>query len=114
MIADESRHPTIGTVGLTEPEAREKYGDAVKICVYHPHSFPSPPKSPPDKSTFRALYFSMIPEEHKEPSVYKLIVVGEEEKVVGVHIIGMGSDEVMQGFGVAVKMGGMSHLLSCL
>lgn len=59
-----------------------------------------------DKSSFRALYFSMIDEDHKEPSVYKLIVVGEEEKVVGIHIIGMGSDEVMQGFGVAVKMGG--------
>ncbi|KAI0032360.1 glutathione-disulfide reductase [Vararia minispora EC-137] len=82
-------HPPIGTVGLTEPEAREKYGDAVKIY----------------KSNFRALFFSMVPEEHKEPTMYKLIVVGEEERVVGVHIIGMGSDEVMQGFGVAVKMG---------
>ncbi|KAF8515886.1 glutathione-disulfide reductase [Gautieria morchelliformis] len=82
-------HPPIGTVGLTEPEAREKYGDAVKIY----------------KSTFRALYFSMLPEAHKEPSVYKLIVVGEEEKVVGMHIIGVGSDEVTQGFAVAVKMG---------
>jgi len=40
--------------------------------------------------------------------MYKLVVVGEEERVVGVHIIGQGSDEVMQGFGVAVKMGGMS------
>jgi len=40
--------------------------------------------------------------------VYKLIVVGEEERVVGVHIIGQGSDEVMQGFAVAVKMGGKS------
>lgn len=50
-------------------------------------------------------------DEEKEPSVYKLIVVGEEEKVVGVHIIGMGSDEVMQGFGVAVKMGGELLLL---
>lgn len=48
----------------------------------------------------------MLPEAHKEPSVYKLIVVGEEEKVVGMHIIGMGSDEVTQGFAVAVKMGG--------
>jgi len=38
--------------------------------------------------------------------MYKLIVVGPEERVVGVHIVGMGSDEVMQGFGVAVKMGG--------
>ena len=59
-----------------------------------------------DKSSFRALYFSMLDEEHKEPSIYKLIVVGEEEKVVGVHIFGLGSDEVMQGFAVAVKMGG--------
>ncbi len=48
----------------------------------------------------------MIDEAHKEPSLYKLIVVGPEEKVVGIHIIGLGSDEVMQGFGVAVKMGG--------
>ena len=48
----------------------------------------------------------MVEEEHKEPTVYKLICAGPEERVVGVHIIGMGSDEVMQGFAVAVKMGG--------
>jgi glutathione reductase (NADPH) len=60
---------------------------------------------PADKSNFRALYFSMVDEHHKEPTAYKLVCVGEEEKVVGVHIIGLGSDEVMQGFGVAVKMG---------
>ncbi|CAE6525085.1 unnamed protein product [Rhizoctonia solani] len=82
-------HPTIGTVGLTEPEAREKYGDQVKIY----------------KSSFKALYYSMIPEGHKEPTAYKLVCVGPEEKVVGIHIIGLGSDEIMQGFGVAVKMG---------
>ena len=58
-----------------------------------------------DKSSFRALYFSMLPEEEKEPSVYKLIVAGPEEKVVGIHIIGLGSDEVIQGFAVALKMG---------
>lgn len=38
--------------------------------------------------------------------MYKLVCAGQEEKVVGVHIIGMGSDEVLQGFAVAVKMGG--------
>jgi len=38
--------------------------------------------------------------------MYKLIVTGPEEKVVGIHLIGQGSDEAMQGFGVAVKMGG--------
>ncbi|PPR00052.1 hypothetical protein CVT24_009008 [Panaeolus cyanescens] len=83
-------HPPIGTVGLTEPQARKKYGDdAIKIY----------------KASFRSLYFSMVEEEHKEPTVYKLIVAGPEERVVGVHIIGVGSDEAMQGFGVAVKMG---------
>jgi len=38
--------------------------------------------------------------------MYKLIVVGPEERVVGIHIIGLGSDEVIQGFSVAVKMKG--------
>lgn len=47
----------------------------------------------------------MVSEEEKEPSVYKLIVTGPEEKVVGIHIIGLGSDEVIQGFAVALKMG---------
>jgi glutathione reductase (NADPH) len=59
-----------------------------------------------DKSSFKALYFSMVEEDHKEPSLYKLIVVGPEERIVGIHMIGQGSDEAMQGFGVAVKMGG--------
>ncbi|KAF7359210.1 RNA helicase [Mycena sanguinolenta] len=81
-------HPTIGTVGLTEPQAREKYGDTVKIY----------------KTSFRSLYFSMIDEEHKEPSMFKVVCVGPEERVVGIHIIGAGSDEMMQGFAVAVKM----------
>ncbi|KAJ7221684.1 glutathione reductase [Mycena pura] len=81
-------HPPIGTVGLTETQAREQYGDSVKIY----------------KTSFRSLYFSMIEEEHKEPSMFKLVCVGPEERVVGVHILGAGSDEMMQGFAVAVKM----------
>jgi glutathione reductase (NADPH) len=100
-------HPTIGTVGLTEAKAREKYGDAVKIC--QSLSFPSIchiDSNRADKSTFTALYYSMIEPEHKQPSLYKLVVVGKEERVVGVHILGLGSDEVLQGFAVAVKMGG--------
>lgn len=100
-------HPTIGTVGLTEPQAREKYGDSIKICMFGATYCASRLLIAfPDKSSFRALYFSMINEEHKEPTVYKVICVGPEERVVGIHIIGQGSDEVMQGFGVAVKMGG--------
>jgi hypothetical protein len=39
----------------------------------------------------------MLDENHKQPTAYKLVVVGEEEKVVGLHIIGEGSDEIMQG-----------------
>ncbi|MCO5596215.1 hypothetical protein L7F22_050275 [Adiantum nelumboides] len=81
-------HPTSGTVGLTEPEAREKYGDD-KVKIY--------------KSNFVSMYYGML--EHKQPSAYKLVCVGPEEKVVGVHIVGLGSDEIMQGFAVAVKMG---------
>lgn len=81
-------HPTSGTVGLTEPEAKEKFGeDQVKIY----------------KSSFTAMYFGMMT--HKQPSVFKLVCVGKEEKVVGVHLVGLGSDEMMQGFAVAVKMG---------
>ncbi|KAI5899234.1 uncharacterized protein SCHCODRAFT_02604549 [Schizophyllum commune H4-8] len=83
-------HPPIGTTGLTEKQAREKYGDE-NIKIY--------------KASFRSLYFSMVDEDHKEPTVHKLICAGPEERVVGIHILGMGSDEIMQGFGVAVKMG---------
>ena len=49
------------------------------------------------------MYFSML--EHKQPSKYKLICLGPEEKVIGLHIFGMGSDEMLQGFAVAIKMG---------
>jgi len=82
-------HPTIGSVGMTEPEAREKYGDKIKIY----------------STNFKAMSFAMLEEKDKQPTAYKLICVGEEEKVVGLHIIGEGSDEILQGFGVAVKMG---------
>jgi len=81
-------HPEIGSIGLTEPEAREKY-PSKDIKIY--------------KSEFTAMYYAML--EKKGPTAYKLICVGEDEKVVGMHIIGLGSAEILQGFGVAVKMG---------
>lgn len=49
------------------------------------------------------MYYAML--EHKGPTSYKLICEGENERVVGLHIIGLGSAEMLQGFGVAVKMG---------
>lgn len=82
-------HPEVGAIGLTEPEAREKYGDKVKVYA----------------SNFTAMYFAMMEPENKPPTSYKLVCVGPEEKVVGLHILGTGSAEMLQGFGVAVKMG---------
>ena len=51
------------------------------------------------------MFFALCPPEKKQKTVYKLICAGKEEKVVGLHIIGLGSDEILQGFGVAIKMG---------
>ncbi|WP_286264032.1 glutathione-disulfide reductase [Thalassotalea atypica] len=82
-------HPVIGTVGLTENEAITEYGvDQVKVY----------------KSQFTALYQAMT-EEYRDPTRMKLICVGKEEKIVGIHSIGFGSDELLQGFAVAMKMG---------
>lgn len=83
-------HPEAGSIGLTEPEAREKYGDE-NIKVYN--------------TEFTAMYFAMMEADQKGPTAYKLIVTGKEEKVVGLHILGLGSSELLQGFGVAIKMG---------
>jgi len=82
-------HPQIGSIGLTEPQAREKYGDSVKVYL----------------SNFTAMYYAMMEQEDKGPTSYKLIVEGPNERVVGLHILGIGSDEILQGFGVAIKMG---------
>ncbi|KAJ3036091.1 Glutathione reductase [Rhizophlyctis rosea] len=81
-------HPPAGSVGLSQPQAEERYGKE-NIKIY--------------QSKFTNMYFSMV--EHKQPTVYKLVCAGPEEKVVGVHLIGKESDEILQGFAVAVKMG---------
>ena len=44
-------------------------------------------------------------EQQKKPMAMKLVCVGPDELVVGLHVIGFGADEMLQGFGVAVKMG---------
>ncbi|MCJ1265211.1 Glutathione reductase [Lobaria immixta] len=85
-------HPEVGTIGLTEPQAISKYGkEAVKI--YH--------------TRFAAMFYDFHPAEEKnlQPTEYKIVCQGPEEKIVGLHILGLGSSEMMQGFGVAVKMG---------
>ena len=81
-------HPPIGTVGLTEPQAIEQYGEE-NVKVY--------------KSSFTAMYTAVT--EHRQPCRMKLVCVGKEEKIVGLHGIGFGVDEMIQGFAVAIKMG---------
>lgn len=83
-------HPEVGAIGLTEPQAIEKYGRE-NIKIY--------------KTAFTAMYYAMMDPESKGPTSYKLITAGPEEKVVGLHIMGQGSAEMLQGFGVAIKMG---------
>ncbi|KAI1825430.1 putative glutathione protein [Xylaria intraflava] len=83
-------HPEVGSIGLTEPEAVEKYGrENLKIYT----------------TSFTAMYYAMMDPSEKGPTKYKVICTGPEEKVVGLHIMGLGSGEMLQGFGVAVKMG---------
>lgn len=81
-------HPPIGTVGLTEPQAIEQYG-AENVKVY--------------KSTFTSMYTAVT--QHRQPCRMKLVCIGSEEKIVGLHGIGFGVDEMIQGFAVAIKMG---------
>lgn len=81
-------HPPIGTIGLTEAEAVAKYGQE-QIKVY--------------RSGFAAMYNAITP--HRALSTFKLVCQGVDEKIVGLHGIGEGMDEVLQGFAVAIKMG---------
>lgn len=80
-------HPPIGTVGMSENEAREKFGNDIKIY----------------QSRFINMRYAVS--DHKSPTLVKLIVQGDHEKIVGCHIIGDGADEMTQGFAVALKMG---------
>ena len=80
-------HPPIGTVGLTEAEARKVYGDKV-LCF---------------ETRFTNLFYA--PMEHKAKTLMKLVTVGPEQRVVGIHVLGLGTDEMMQGFAVALRMG---------
>jgi len=57
------------------------------------------------QSKFKPMHYALCDEEAKKPMAMKLVVAGPEEKVVGLHVIGIGADEMLQGFGIAVKMG---------
>lgn len=79
-------HPPIGTVGLTEEEARARLTD-VKVYT----------------TRFTGMYHALT--EHRPKTAMKLVCTGTDERIVGAHVIGEGADEMLQGFAVAVKMG---------
>ncbi|MES2406784.1 MAG: glutathione-disulfide reductase [Pseudomonadota bacterium] len=80
-------HPPIATIGMSETQAREIHGDAVKIY----------------QTRFTPMYHAFT--QRKVKTAMRLITVGIDEKIIGCHIIGHGADEMMQGFAVAIRMG---------
>ena len=80
-------HPPIGTVGLTEEDARRLHGDAVKVYA----------------SRFTDSYHGVT--KRRPKTAMKVVTVGAEERVVGIHVIGRSADEILPGFAVAVRMG---------
>lgn len=87
-------HPPIGTMGLSEPDAVKQYG-ADNIKVYN--------------STFASMYTAVTA--HRQECKFKLVCAGEDEKVVGIHGIGFGMDEILQGFGVALRWAQLKQTL---
>ncbi len=81
-------HPPVGTVGLSESDARKKYGDDA-VHVY--------------TSRFVPMFYALGTV--KPCTVMKLVVTGDDERVVGCHIAGLAADEMLQGFAVAISMG---------
>jgi len=79
-------NPNVGTVGLTEAQARERHG---KVDVY--------------KSAFRSLKHTMGKSE--ERMFMKLVVDAASERVVGAHMLGPDAGEIIQGIAIAVKLG---------
>ena len=79
-------HPNIGTVGLTEAEARERFG-AVRVF----------------KSEFKALMHTLGGS--SERTFMKLLVDAASDRVVGLHMVGAEAGEIVQGFAVAMKAG---------
>ncbi|MEM8675402.1 MAG: glutathione-disulfide reductase [Cyanobacteria bacterium P01_G01_bin.67] len=80
-------NPEAATVGLTEAEAREKYGQAIKVY----------------RSKFRPMYYTLP--DKQEKTLMKLIVNTDTDQVIGAHMVGDSAAEIIQGVAIAVKMG---------
>ena len=84
-------HPEAGSIGLSSKEAKEKYGDD-QVKIYN--------------SKFNSMYYAMMDDDsQKVPTFYRIVCAGKDEKVVGLHLVGDASSEILQGFGVAIRMG---------
>ncbi len=81
-------HPPIGRVGLTESQARASHGDQA-VHVY--------------RAGFRPMLNALA--DVPQRSLFKLVCVGDEQRVVGIHLLGDAADEILQGFAVALKRG---------
>tara|TARA_R110002072_G_scaffold31000_1_gene96175 strand:- start:1406 stop:2755 length:1350 start_codon:yes stop_codon:yes gene_type:complete len=79
--------PSIGTVGLSEEQAAEKFGDDIKVY----------------RSEYRSMKFTLSG--RPERSLMKLITQKSTDKVIGVHMIGPDSAEIIQGIAIAMKCG---------
>lgn len=84
-------HPSpCGSIGLSEAEARKKYTeDELKVYT----------------ASFTNLYYALHEPSNKAVTKYKLICAGTKEHIVGLHMVGRSSDEILQGFAVAIGMG---------
>jgi glutathione reductase (NADPH) len=80
-------HPPIGSVGLSEDDARVRFGSDVKVYLRR----------------FTNLYHAVTP--RKPRTTLKLVTAGKDERIVGIHVIGLAADELIQGFAVALRMG---------
>ncbi|MDO5505687.1 MAG: glutathione-disulfide reductase [Pseudoxanthomonas suwonensis] len=80
-------HPPLAALGLTEAQARERHGEAVRVY----------------RAGFRPMLAALA--DHGPRSVFKVVCAGSDERVVGLHLLGEGADEILQGFAVAMHMG---------
>jgi glutathione reductase (NADPH) len=80
-------HPPVGSVGMTEAAARESTSE--KITIY--------------KTEFTPMRYALNKQGPR--TAMKLVCAGPEERILGIHMVGDGVDEMLQGFAVAVKMG---------
>ncbi len=80
-------HPPVGTVGLSEAQARARFSERVQVFT----------------TTFVPMYHALTT--RKPRAQMKLVTVGPEQRIVGIHVLGPGADEMLQGFAVALRMG---------